>query len=243
MPAPFSHLSPLFFCCAVQEALRKVFPEALGPLSAIPQTGPAPIMARVEEWVRVAPRYAGIMEQASQRVWETPDRALPLLALQPLRCMPAPALATAVRGPACAAWPLVQINGDESIIAALDWVREMWAFSVAAAVERLHLALEVRALLPQGQGGMLRLELGCVRVLRAFHLANWMHHLVRAASTGLHLSCRRTPERHPSSSSPRSTARWATHPRYTTHSAPKSRATTAQRCCGASTSGTGRSRA
>ncbi|KAI7843720.1 hypothetical protein COHA_002618 [Chlorella ohadii] len=70
---------------------RRLFPAGLGPLSAVPRTGPAPIMARVSEWLRVIPRWEGISQQ---------------------------------------------IEADQEIRQALGWVREMYAFSLACAVER-----------------------------------------------------------------------------------------------------------
>ena len=37
--------------------MRKLFPEHMGSLDLIPSTGPAPIMARVEEMLAVVPHF------------------------------------------------------------------------------------------------------------------------------------------------------------------------------------------
>ncbi|KAL4424219.1 hypothetical protein ABPG75_001520 [Micractinium tetrahymenae] len=76
--------------------LRRIYPPGLGPLSAIPRTGPSPVLARVAEWLKVADRWEGISEQ---------------------------------------------IENDTEAVDKLGWVREMYAFSIAAAVERLPLAV------------------------------------------------------------------------------------------------------
>ena len=55
-------------CCLppapMQDLLaRKLFPPGLGPLSAVPRSGPAPVIMRVEDWIRVAPRWESIADQ------------------------------------------------------------------------------------------------------------------------------------------------------------------------------------
>ena len=59
----------------------------------------------------------------------------PCLSPRPASCLPLPAR------------PCLQIEGDEESKKALDWVREMYAFSVAAALEKIPLDLQVKLLL------------------------------------------------------------------------------------------------
>lgn len=50
--------------CPLQDLLaRTLFPPGLGPLSAVPRSGPAPVVMRVEDWIRVAPRWESIADQ------------------------------------------------------------------------------------------------------------------------------------------------------------------------------------
>lgn len=70
--------------------MRSMFPESKGPLSKVPGTGPAPILMRSTDWLRVVPE------------WER------LTAF---------------------------IEGNEEAKSKLGWVREMYAFSIAAALE------------------------------------------------------------------------------------------------------------
>jgi hypothetical protein len=51
-------------CHLPQAIMRRLYPPGLGPLSDVPHTGPAPVLARVEEWLRVAPRWEGYATQA-----------------------------------------------------------------------------------------------------------------------------------------------------------------------------------
>jgi hypothetical protein len=70
--------------------MRSMFPLAKGPLSRIPRSGPAPVMMRAREWLKVVPE------------WER--------------------LTT-------------YIENNEEAKGKLGWVREMYAFSIAAALQ------------------------------------------------------------------------------------------------------------
>ncbi|PRW57732.1 hypothetical protein C2E21_3449 isoform A [Chlorella sorokiniana] len=76
---------------------RKLFPPGLGPLSAVPRSGPAPVVMRVADWVRAAPRWVDIADQ---------------------------------------------METEPELVKGLDWVRDMYSFCIAMAVERIPLRLE-----------------------------------------------------------------------------------------------------
>jgi hypothetical protein len=88
------------FRAAIEGLMRSMFPESKGPLSKIPRTGPAPVLMRAVEWLRVVP------------AWERLT---------------------------------AHIEGDDQIKDVLGWVREMYAFSIAAALEVLTHSLIVAA--------------------------------------------------------------------------------------------------
>lgn len=60
-----SHLLPP----AWQALMRRLYPPGMGPLTDIPRTGPAPVMARPAEWLRVAPRWEGLSAQVRLTDW------------------------------------------------------------------------------------------------------------------------------------------------------------------------------
>ena len=70
--------------------MRSMFPEDLGPLSNIPNTGPAPVLLRAADWRKVVPDW----ERLTAHIEATP--------------------AAKTR---------------------LGWVREMYAFSIACALQ------------------------------------------------------------------------------------------------------------
>ncbi|PSC74116.1 hypothetical protein C2E20_2633 [Micractinium conductrix] len=78
----------------LQPFMRQLYPPGLGPVSDIVGSGPSPVLARVAEWVQVAPRWEGLTQQ---------------------------------------------MEADPAMVKKLGWVREMYAWSVAVAVERLKL--------------------------------------------------------------------------------------------------------
>lgn len=50
--------------------MRKLYPASEGPLSNIPPTGCSPTLMRVEEWMRVTPRWEAITAQVElRRAW------------------------------------------------------------------------------------------------------------------------------------------------------------------------------
>ncbi|PSC71378.1 hypothetical protein C2E20_5225 [Micractinium conductrix] len=89
---PYGYIQPTY--PTIEAVMRKLYPASEGPLTDIPPTGCSPTLMRMDEWMRVTPR------------WETIT---------------------------------AQIEGDEEAKKALDWVREMYAFSVAAALEHVKL--------------------------------------------------------------------------------------------------------
>jgi hydroxyproline O-arabinosyltransferase len=70
--------------------MRTMYPQALGPLQSIPNTGPAPVLMRAAEWLRVAPDWERLT---------------------------------------------AQIEAAPEAKAKLGWVREMYAFSIAWALQ------------------------------------------------------------------------------------------------------------
>ncbi|MCD0415575.1 hypothetical protein LQH30_19765, partial [Acinetobacter baumannii] len=50
---PFGYIQPTHANAAA--VMRKYYPETQGPLSNIPNTGPAPAVMRVAEWLKVIP--------------------------------------------------------------------------------------------------------------------------------------------------------------------------------------------
>lgn len=92
----------------VQTLARRLFPAGLGPLSAVPRTGPAPIMARVSEWLRVIPRWEGISQQVrALSIWGAVVRLQQRLRLR-MRMHAAHAKRTEERNASApAGWPLL----------------------------------------------------------------------------------------------------------------------------------------
>jgi hypothetical protein len=76
-----------------------MYPESRGPLSNIPNTGPAPIMMRAAEWLAVVE----VWEQLAAHIEATPEAT-----------------------------------------SKLGWVREMYAFSIAAALQVCLCSLNLR---------------------------------------------------------------------------------------------------
>ena len=56
MAYPFSYIQPQVQ--HLQGVMRLMYPENKGPLSDIPSSGPAPVLMRVAEWRKVAPRVS-----------------------------------------------------------------------------------------------------------------------------------------------------------------------------------------
>ena len=48
---PFGYIDPQF--PAIQGVMRKMYPVEKGPLSDVPGSGPAPVLMRVHEWMKV----------------------------------------------------------------------------------------------------------------------------------------------------------------------------------------------
>lgn len=48
---PFHYISPQF--PTISEVMRKMYPASMGPLSDVPGSGPAPVLMRVAEWLKV----------------------------------------------------------------------------------------------------------------------------------------------------------------------------------------------
>lgn len=48
---PFDYIAPQF--PAINGVMRKMYPESKGPLSDVPGSGPAPVMMRLAEWLKV----------------------------------------------------------------------------------------------------------------------------------------------------------------------------------------------
>ena len=48
---PFSYINPTY--PGIQEVMRKMYPADRGPLSNVPPSGPAPVMMRLQEWIKV----------------------------------------------------------------------------------------------------------------------------------------------------------------------------------------------
>ena len=55
MAYPFNYIIPL--APSIESVMRKMFPAELGPLSAIPGSGPAPVMMRFDEWLQVSAHF------------------------------------------------------------------------------------------------------------------------------------------------------------------------------------------
>ena len=47
----------------LQPLMRRLYPPGYGPLTDLPPTGPSPVLMRVADWVRVAPRWEGYTAQ------------------------------------------------------------------------------------------------------------------------------------------------------------------------------------
>lgn len=47
--------------------MRRMYPPGFGPISDVQPSGPAPVLARVHEWARVAPLWEGYMAQVRRR--------------------------------------------------------------------------------------------------------------------------------------------------------------------------------
>lgn len=54
---PFGYIQPTHPNAAV--VMRKMYPESRGPLSDIPNSGPAPVLMRMDDWVKVRRPGAG----------------------------------------------------------------------------------------------------------------------------------------------------------------------------------------
>lgn len=147
--------------------MRKLYPADRGPLTDIPNTGCSPTLLRISEWQRVTPVWEAITAQAgpgtqpcaSGRGWgvlaslrdaveaggglhATGGAGTVTAGLLPYTHAPA----LVWRGPA------PQIEGDEEAKKALEWVREMYAFSVACALEKVPLERHVRGALAGRHG-------------------------------------------------------------------------------------------
>ncbi len=139
--------------------MRKLYPAELGPLTDVPNTGCSPTLLRIDEWQRVTPVWESITAKVGQGpegpcaggawvVVETAERragapdAGPAL-VWPQRLTSSAHICHTVLC-MCAICPAPQIEGDEEIKKALEWVREMYAFSVACALEKIPLDLKVR---------------------------------------------------------------------------------------------------
>ena len=53
---PFSYINPTY--PGNTEVMRKMYPEDKGPLEDVPGSGPAPVLMRVAEWIKVLHRTA-----------------------------------------------------------------------------------------------------------------------------------------------------------------------------------------
>ena len=58
MAYPFNYIVPQ--APALESVMRKMFPAELGPLDAIPGSGPAPVMMRFDEWLQVRACFLGL---------------------------------------------------------------------------------------------------------------------------------------------------------------------------------------
>ena len=56
-------------CTAPQGVMRKLYPAELGPLTDVPPTGPSPTLLRVEEWMRVTPRWEELTAKVGWEEW------------------------------------------------------------------------------------------------------------------------------------------------------------------------------
>lgn len=88
---------------AIEGVMRTMFPAKYGPLSNVPNTGPAPVLMRSADWLRVAPDW----ERLAAHIEATPEAK------------------------------------DK-----LGWVREMYAFSIACALNVRSLLLPPRCRTP-----------------------------------------------------------------------------------------------
>lgn len=61
---PFHYISPTHPNAA--KIMRKFYPESSGPLTDIPNTGPAPAMMRATEWLQVMPHWEAIADQVEK---------------------------------------------------------------------------------------------------------------------------------------------------------------------------------
>lgn len=120
---------------ALQDLLaRKLFPPGLGPLSAVPRTGPAPILMRASDWVRVAPRWESIGDQARrgivQQGWARRGILEGILGNPAAKCAnacvcvcrldrAARAAATGTRAALCSV--ALQMEAEPDVVKALDW--------------------------------------------------------------------------------------------------------------------------
>ena len=58
MAYPFNYIVPQ--APALEAVMRKMYPAELGPLDAIPGSGPAPVMMRFDEWLQVRACFLGL---------------------------------------------------------------------------------------------------------------------------------------------------------------------------------------
>lgn len=140
--------------------VQRLYPPGLGPIAAVPQTGPSPILARAGEWEALLPRWEGLAAQVRRQPVAHPlghrGPAGPFVC----RTTPPPLDAVLPRSRSPRAGG-AQIEADEELVKTLDWVREMYAFSFAAAVERIPLLLQVRRGLASGGAAAARRGAGC----------------------------------------------------------------------------------
>lgn len=190
LQGPTSHLTPLCLMPALpQPLMRRMFPAGLGPLSSVPRTGPSPVMARVSEWLRVIPRWEGISRQVSGLCsMGMPGLHAPRISLHGEgvalqracsegmhKCKHANTVQHADLA-TLPTFPPTQMEADQEIRNALGWVREMYAFSLACAVERWEPEVTVSAALVMqpcfGQGATAALR--CVRLGPQADGAGWL---------------------------------------------------------------------
>lgn len=89
--APVRHSHALFFPAAViKNVMRSMFPEDRGSLTQVPPSGPAPVLMRAADWLKVTPDW----ERLAAHIEATPEAK-----------------------------------------SKLGWVREMYAFSIATALQ------------------------------------------------------------------------------------------------------------
>ncbi|KAL3161193.1 hypothetical protein ABBQ38_009560 [Trebouxia sp. C0009 RCD-2024] len=91
---PFGYIDPRY--PVIEGVMRKMYPVEKGPLGDVPGSGPAPVLMRVDEWIKVTPEWERLT---------------------------------------------AHIEADPKSKEQLGWVREMYAFSVAVALQGIKLDL------------------------------------------------------------------------------------------------------